>query len=90
MSRLLQKGRPKVTCVNGNTGVAEASSGVSSVLAAAFGLRSGEAYPLVSGSEPQGDLEFVVGAPATGGYEHALITGSTENGNNAALVLRGI
>jgi 3-oxoacyl-[acyl-carrier-protein] synthase II len=90
MARLLRNSRPWVTCVNGHAGIAEANSGALSVLAAAFGLRSGEVHPLVPGSSPQPDLKFVVDAPATGSYRHALIAGSTANGNNAALVLRSV
>jgi 3-oxoacyl-[acyl-carrier-protein] synthase III len=60
-----------------------------SVAAAVLGICQGEAYPLVSTSA--GDhtgLDLVRDAVRTGEYRTVLVAGGTENGNNAALVLR--
>jgi 3-oxoacyl-(acyl-carrier-protein) synthase len=77
-----------LSCVNELTGVAEAASGLFSVAAAAIGLKCNEFYPA---SIPGRYLdEFGFGGSIEG--EHiplnALIAGSTESGNNAAVVLR--
>jgi 3-oxoacyl-[acyl-carrier-protein] synthase II len=85
--RVLDTGVP-ACCVMGNTGVAEAASGLFSVAAAALGLHYGEAYPLAGGM-PQAarGLAFVTGKVRRGDYRRALVAGGTENGNDAALVL---
>jgi 3-oxoacyl-[acyl-carrier-protein] synthase II len=82
-------GRPvPVGCVLGHTGVAEAASGLYSVAAAVLGMSRSEAYGLPGGSRPLvGALAYVRGGPLTGSYGRALVAGSTENGNNAAVVL---
>ena len=77
-----------VCCVNGNTGVAEAASGCFSVAAALLGMESGEAFPIVSGGPCSADLDFVRGGVRRGEYRKTLVAGSTESGNNAAIVLR--
>ena len=66
-----------VCCVNGNTGVAEAASGVFSVAAAMLGMQSGEAFPLVSAKRSASELDFVRGTipprhvpQDTGGRQH--------------------
>ncbi len=75
-------------CVMGNTGVAEAASGLFNVAAAGLGLQHGEAYPLVGGMPPtSAGLAFVEGNVRRGSYRRALVAGGTENGNDAALVL---
>jgi len=72
----------------GNTGVAEAASGLFNVAAAGLGLQHGEAYPLVGGMPPtSAGLAFVEGNVRRGSYRRALVAGGTENGNDAALVL---
>jgi 3-oxoacyl-[acyl-carrier-protein] synthase II len=74
-------------CVLGNTGVAEAASGLFSVAAAVLGMRHGEAYPVLSDGVLEGELDFVRGEVRAGSYRRTLVAGSTEQGNNAALVL---
>jgi 3-oxoacyl-(acyl-carrier-protein) synthase len=82
-------GRPvPVGCVLGHTGVAEAASGLFSVAAAVLGMARSEVYPVASGGELlAGGLAYVRGGPLAGSYRRALVAGSTENGNNAAVVL---
>jgi hypothetical protein len=85
--RLLE-GRPvPFSCVMGHTGVAEAACGLYSVAAAILGLGAGEAYPIASTGELPTGLSFVKGAPVRGAFRHALVAGSTDSGNNAAVVL---
>jgi 3-oxoacyl-(acyl-carrier-protein) synthase len=76
-----------VGCVMGNTGVAEAASGLFSVAAALLGMQHGEAYPVLS-EHPLGvELDYVRRAVRPGEYRRTLVAGSTEQGNNAAVVL---
>jgi 3-oxoacyl-(acyl-carrier-protein) synthase len=84
----LLKGRPTaVSCVLGNTGVTEAASALYSVAAALLGLDYGEAYPVATPGTLPSELAFVRGAVRPGPYRHALLIGSTEHGNNAAVVV---
>ena len=84
--RLVGRATP-VGCVMGNTGVAEAASGLFSVAAAVLGLEHGEMYPVVSDAPLDPALDFVHGAVRRGDYRRVLVAGSTEQGNNAAVVL---
>src|SRR5919198_118811 len=65
--RLVGRATP-VGCVMGNTGVAEAASGLFSVAAAVLGLEHGEMYPVVSDAPLDPALDFVHGAVRRGGY----------------------
>jgi 3-oxoacyl-(acyl-carrier-protein) synthase len=76
-----------ICCVNGNTGVAEAASGLFSVAAAVLGMQSGEAFPIVSAKPCASGLDFVRGTVRRYAYRKTLVAGSTESGNNAAIVL---
>ena len=80
------KGVP-LGCVMGNTGVAEASSGLFSVVAAVQGMQAGEVYPVIGGEGEVEGVSVVRGGVRAGQYRRALVAGSTESGNNAALVL---
>lgn len=88
LRRLLNGYRPALSCVNGHLGLAEASSGLFAVASALLGFKHGEAYPLLAAGEPAPDLPWVRDQVRYGDYRHALILGSSEHGNNAALVLR--
>jgi 3-oxoacyl-[acyl-carrier-protein] synthase II len=82
---------PPVSCVSGNVGVASASSGLLSVAAATLGMQHGEAYPLASiDSSLDTRLPFVQGSVRKGDYQRVLIAGSTEHGNNHAIVLQRV
>ena len=85
-------GRPvPVGCVLGHTGVAEAASGLFSVAAAVLGMGRSEAYPVAGGGGSlAGGLAYVRGGSLAGSYRRALVAGSTENGNNAAVVLTAL
>lgn len=86
--RLLAGRATPLCCVLGHTGVAEASAGLYSVAAALLGMQRGAAWPvLTAGSLPK-ELAFVQGQVQHGPYRTALVAGSTEQGNNAAVVLR--
>jgi 3-oxoacyl-[acyl-carrier-protein] synthase II len=87
LQRLLKGRRVPVCCTVGNTGLAEAACGSFSVAAAILGMRSGEAYPIATHGFVPGELAFVLGDVRRGEYQHSLVTGGTEHGSNAALVL---
>jgi len=86
-AQLLGDRQVPVCCVMGNTGVAEAASGLYGIAAAALGLNRGEAYPVVTGGTLPGPLCWVRDGVRPGKYGSALVAGSTEQGNNAAVVL---
>jgi 3-oxoacyl-[acyl-carrier-protein] synthase II len=86
-TRLLEGRGTPVTSVLGNTGVAEASSGLFTVAAAVLGMERGEAYPVVGEGDLMGELAFVRCEVKRGDYRRALVAGRTETGNNAALLL---
>jgi 3-oxoacyl-[acyl-carrier-protein] synthase II len=88
LARLLADHRPALSCVNGQLGLAEASSALFAVAAALLGLKHGEAYPLLAAGEPRPDLPWVRDRVRRGDYRRALVLGGSEHGNNAALVLR--
>jgi 3-oxoacyl-[acyl-carrier-protein] synthase II len=79
--------RVPLSCASGNTGVMEAASSLFAVASAALSMGSGLAFPLVSDSAPGSAWDFVTGSPRAGLYRTALITSSTEYGNNTALVI---
>jgi 3-oxoacyl-[acyl-carrier-protein] synthase II len=87
LGRLLAGRATPVGCVLGNTGVAESASGLFSVAAAVLGLQRGEAFPVATAGQLPGQVAFVQGGPRCGDYRRALVAGSTEHGNNAAVVL---
>ncbi len=74
-------------CIVGNTGMAGATSGLYSVVASLLSIQYGEGYPVIGSS---GDLVHgmklnvkTLRQP----FSNVLVTGSTENGNNAAIVV---
>ena len=87
LSQGLAGQRVPLGCVMGNTGVAEAASGLFSVAAAVQGMQHGEVYPVLAAGAAEGKLELVRAEVKRGRYRRSLIAGSTESGNNAALVL---
>jgi len=87
-ARLLEGRCVPVSCVLGNTGVAEASCGLFTVAAAALGLERDLAWPIVGDEIPSPQLRFIQHLPRRGRYRHALVAGSTDSGNNTAVVLR--
>jgi 3-oxoacyl-[acyl-carrier-protein] synthase II len=90
LTRLL-KGRPvPVTSVTGNTGLADSATGGFNIAAAILGMASDEVYPIVPGERLWPGLDFVRQSPRNGSYDNTLVMGSTENGNNAALILSRI
>jgi 3-oxoacyl-[acyl-carrier-protein] synthase II len=87
LTRLLESRPTPVGSALGNVGVAEASCGLFSVAAATLGIERGEAYPIAGADELMGELAYIRGDVRPGTYRRALVVGSTEAGNNAALVL---
>lgn len=75
-------------CVLGNTGLAECASGGFSIAAAILGMQAGEVYPIVTSSRLSNDMDFVSDQVRRRACEYTLVVGSTDNGNNAAIVLR--
>lgn len=82
---------PPVSCLSGNVGVTPASSGLFSIAAALLGMQNGEAYPLTSVDDSLDTrVPFVTGGVRSGEYRRVLVAGSTEHGNNHAIVLERI
>ncbi len=54
-------------------------------------MQHGEAYPLTSIDDSlDSRVPFVKGAVRSGQYQRVLVAGSTEHGNNHAIVLEGV
>jgi 3-oxoacyl-[acyl-carrier-protein] synthase II len=87
LKRLLNGRHVPVTSVTGNTGLADSATGGFNIAAAILGMQSDEVYPVVPGERLWPGLNFVRQSPRNGKYRNTLVMGSTENGNNAALVL---
>jgi 3-oxoacyl-(acyl-carrier-protein) synthase len=86
--RLLNGRAVPVTSVTGNTGLADSASGAFNIAAAVLGMEAGEMYPIVPAERQWPELNFVCHQPRKGEYRNTLVLGSTENGNNAALMLQ--
>jgi 3-oxoacyl-[acyl-carrier-protein] synthase II len=86
IERLLGGRVVPVSCVVGNTGLAEASCGTFTAAAATLSMRNGEIYPIATTGSITGDLDFVRDKTRLGEFRHSMIAGSTEHGNNAALI----
>lgn len=87
LMRLLKGRSVPVTSVTGNTGLADSATGGFNIAAAILGMASDEVYPVVPGDRMWPGLNFVRQSPQNGNYHNTLVLGSTENGNNAALIL---
>jgi 3-oxoacyl-(acyl-carrier-protein) synthase len=87
LTRLLGRSAVPVTTVTGNTGLAESASSAFNIAAAVIGMGCGEIYQIVPGQRFWPGVNFVHGSTQTGNYHNTLVMASTENGNNAALVL---
>lgn len=79
---------PPVSCIVGNVGVAGASMGLMSVIAAVHGMNQGTAFPCVSTSANAScGIPLVTDSCRQGEYKTVLVIGSTEHGGNTAIVL---
>lgn len=82
---------PPLSCLSGNIGVTPASSGLFSIAAALVGMQHNEAYPITSIDDSlDSRLPFVKGSVRSGDYRRVLVAGSTEHGNNHAIVLERV
>ena len=86
--RFMGRASAPLACVLGNTGLAECASGGFSIAAAVLGMQNDEIYPIATAGRLGNDFDFVRDAVRRRACEHTLIAGSTDNGNNAAIVLR--
>ncbi len=78
-----------------NVGVCAASSGLLSLIAGGLSLQNGEAYPVVgslpvSNSPVSNSAVRFIDTCAQLAIANVLVAGSTENGNNAAVVLKSV
>lgn len=73
--------------VMGNMGIAAATSGLFSVAASLLSLQHGEVYPVVGTTGDLVNGVQLVRQHAEKSLRNVLITGSTENGNNSAIVI---
>lgn len=86
LSQVLDRTVP-LSCVLPNTGLAESASAGFSLAAAAMSLQHGEAYPMAVPTHPSSDWNFVYSQPDHFDIKNILLTGSSDAGNNAALIL---
>jgi 3-oxoacyl-[acyl-carrier-protein] synthase II len=85
--RRLLEGRPvPASCVTGTTGMAEAASGLFSVVGATLGMARGEIYP-IPGDGDGGGVCWVRNEVTRASVRRTLVAGSTQSGNNAAVLL---
>ncbi len=75
-----------VTSLNGQLGLAEATSGLYAAAAALLGMRHGEAYPTMHAADECDALDIVAGASRTGRFDRALVLGSSQHGNSTAVL----
>jgi 3-oxoacyl-[acyl-carrier-protein] synthase II len=87
LERLLEGRTIPLSCVIGNIGLAEATSGLFTVSAAVLGMQHGEVFPVTTPGELPASLPFVRHAVSSADLRHTLVLGSTEQGNNTAIVL---
>jgi len=85
LGRLLEGRAASLVCLTGQLGQADAAGGLLAVSAALLGLRHGEAYPSRCAADAPEHLPLLHTATRTGQYRRALVLGSSECGNNAAL-----
>jgi 3-oxoacyl-(acyl-carrier-protein) synthase len=76
-----------VSGLNGQLGLAAATSGLYAVAAALLGLRHGEIYPAMGVANPVDGLDVVRGSGRTGDYRSALVLGCSQLGSCGAVVL---
>jgi 3-oxoacyl-[acyl-carrier-protein] synthase II len=90
-SHVFGEAMPPLSCLMGNVGVTPASSGIFSVAAALLGMQHGEAYPVASIENTADTIPALIrGAAKAGQFQRVLVAGSTEHGNNHALVLQRV
>lgn len=79
--------RPPITALAGHTGIAEATGGFFAVAGAVMALEMG-CVPAPASALSSKMYSTWSGGMAQGQYQHALVAGSSEMGNNCAIVLR--
>jgi len=90
LKRLLADHAVPLVCLNGQLGLAEASSGLFAACAALLSLRHGEAYPSLHAERAPAEMPLLREAPLAGDYRRALVLGSSECGNSAALMFSAL
>jgi 3-oxoacyl-[acyl-carrier-protein] synthase II len=83
---LLGEHRVPVSSLNGQLGLADATSGLYAAAAALLGLRHGEAYPTHAATPTVEGIDVVRGGVRNGEYGRALALGSSEHGNSTAVI----
>jgi 3-oxoacyl-[acyl-carrier-protein] synthase II len=80
---------PSVGSITAAVGFAEAASGLFTVAAAVLGMESGQVYAIGHPHDiDQQQCRVTNGARRIRQPQHAIVAGSTESGNNAAIVLK--
>jgi 3-oxoacyl-[acyl-carrier-protein] synthase II len=87
LERLLGGCEIPVGCVVGNLGLAEAASGLFTAAAALLGMHQGEVFPVATLGGLPASVPFVHSQARAGELRRTLVLGSTEHGNNTALLL---
>ena len=90
ISRVLGSADIPLANIVGNIGFCGASSGLFSVIAASLSIEYGERYPAIGCAEESSGVRMQIEYSDSQSIGNALIVGSTENGNNAAVVLKAV
>lgn len=85
LERLLEGRDIPVGNLNGHTGLVESACGLLAGTASFLAMARGEMYPIL-GAPVETRLPLVRGAPRMGDYPHAMVFGSSDHGNNAAVI----
>lgn len=90
LNRVFDSSSVPLSNLVGNLGMCGASSGLFSVIAATLSMEHGERYPSIGCAESSDQIRIQTEYVNDQDIQNALIAGSTENGNNAAVVLRAV
>jgi 3-oxoacyl-[acyl-carrier-protein] synthase II len=91
LNRVFHRSSTRLGCLTGNLGLCGASSGIFSAIAATLSLEHGECYPVVdAGSDGTEQILLQSQYESQLDLHNILLAGSTEAGNNAAILLRTV
>ena len=90
LERVFESGEIPLANIVGNLGLCGASSGLFSVIAATLSMQHGERYPAIGCATEFDRIRLQTAYQNSQSITNSLVVGSTENGNNAAVVLDSV